>query len=71
MKCFLCLLLVNLLLLASLKKRSIHGKLNYFLEVGNGDGLDRDDLENKAAGDEFVLFWEAAALLAEKTFFYF
>ena len=55
-RCFLYLLLVNLLLLASLEERFTHGELDCFLKVGNGNDLDRDDLVDKVTGDRFVLF---------------
>jgi len=61
----LCSSLVNLLLLASLEERSVCGELNCFLEVGD-NGLDRDDMVDKATRDVFALFWEAMVLPAEK-----
>ena len=62
----MCLLLVNLLLLASLEERSTHRKLDCFLEVGDEDGLEEDNLADEATGDGFALFWGAVALLVEK-----
>ena len=49
-------------------QRSTCRKLNCFLKVENRDGLKGDDLVDEAAGDEFVLFWEIAALLVEEAF---
>ena len=60
------LLLVNLLLLASLEKRSTHEELNCFLEAENRDGLEGDNLADKTTGDVFVLFQEVIELLVEK-----
>jgi len=54
-----------LLLLASFEERFIHRELDYFLEVED-EGLNGDGLADEAAGDVFALFWEAAALPAEK-----
>ena len=65
------LLLVNLLLLASLEERSNHRELDCFLKVGDKDGLDRDNLVNKAAGNEFVLFWETIVLPVKEVLSYF
>ena len=65
---FLCLSLVNLLLLASLKKKSAHGKFDCFLRVGDGDSLGEDILVDKAARDRFVLFWKAVAEPEVETF---
>jgi len=42
-------------LLASLKKRSTCGVLDYFLGAGNGDDLE-EVLVDKATGDMFALF---------------
>jgi len=42
-------------LLASLKEKSIHRKLDCFLGVGN-DGLDKNGLVNEATRDVFALF---------------
>jgi len=42
-------------LLASLKERFTHEKLDCFFRVGN-DGLEGDDLVDEATGDVFVLF---------------
>ena len=62
---FLCLLLVNLLLLANLEERSTHEKLDFFLEVEN-NMLKDNDLVDEATENVFALFWEAIALLVEK-----
>jgi len=59
------LLLVNLPLLASLEESSTCREFDCFLRAGNRDGLEEDDLADKAAGDVFALFWEAMALLVE------
>jgi len=48
-------------LLASLEERSIHGELDCFLEVENGDDLGEGVLADETAGDGFALFWEAVA----------
>ena len=63
---FLCLLLVNLPLLASLEERSIHKELGCFLEAGDKD--DFKVLVNEAARDGFALFWEATAGLEVEAF---
>ena len=65
-RCFLHLSLVNLPLLASLEERSTYRKINCLLGVENRNGLEDDDLANKAARNIFVLFWETVALLVEK-----
>ena len=57
----MCLLLVNLLLLASLEERSTHGELGCFLEAGDEDDLEKDVLVDEATRDKFVLFWKAVA----------
>ena len=44
LRCFLYLLLVNLLLLASLEERSTCGELGCFLGVGDGNDLEKDIL---------------------------
>ena len=69
-KCFLHLSLVNLLLLASLEEKSTHEVLVYFLGAGDGDDSE-EVLANEAAGDGFVLFWEAMAGLEVEAFPYF
>ena len=61
LRCFLCLSLVNLLLLASLEKRSTHGELGCFLEAGAEDDLEKDVLVGEATRDKFALFWGAVA----------
>ena len=67
----MCLSLVNLPLLASLEERSTYGVLGCFLEAGDGDGLEEGFLMDRAAGDEFALFWEAIAVLEVEAFSYF
>jgi len=47
-----------------LEERFIYRELDYFLEVGDRDGLKEDDLADKATGDGFALFWETMALPA-------
>jgi len=61
---FLCLSLVNLLLLASLEERFTYREFGCFLEAENEDGLEEDDLADKAIRDVFSLLWEAVALPA-------
>ena len=51
------LLLVNLPLLASLEERYIYGVLGCFLGAGDRDDLGKGFLADKAARDEFALFW--------------
>jgi len=63
--------LVNLLLLASLEERSTHGELGCFLEVGDGDDLEKEFLVDEATRDEFALFWKAAAVPEVEAFSYF
>ena len=58
---FLCLLLVNLPLLASLEERSTCGVLGCFLGAGDEGNLEEELLVDEAARDEFALFWEAVA----------
>ena len=58
--------LVNLPLLASLEKRSTCEELDYFLGIRDKNGLEEDNLANKAIRNRFALFWEAVALLAEE-----
>jgi len=58
-------------LLASLEERSTHGEFDCFLGANDGDGLEEDDLANKATRDVFVLFWETAALPVEEALSYF
>ena len=67
-RCFLCLLLVNLPLLASLEERSIRGVLGCFLEVGDGDSLEEGFLVDEATRDGFALFWEAVTELEVEAF---
>ena len=71
LRCFLCLSLVNLPLLASLEVRSTYRELGCFLEVGNKDDLEEEFLADKAARDEFALFWETMAGLEMEAFPYF
>ena len=56
MSCFLHLLPVNLLLLASLEERSIHEELGCFLEAEDKNGLEKDDLVDKTTEGVFALF---------------
>ena len=71
LRCFLHLLLVNLLLLASLKEKSIYGVLGCFLKVEDGDNLEEEFLVDEATRDGFALFWEAIAVLEVEAFSYF
>ena len=71
LKCFLCLSLVNLLLLASLEEKSICEEFDCFLEAGGKNGLKGDDLVDKATRDGFALFWGAIALPVEEALPYF
>ena len=50
------MLLVNLLLLASLEKRSTYGELDCFLGIENKDNLEENVLADEAARDGFALF---------------
>jgi len=59
LKYFLCLSLVNLPLLAGLEKRSTCRELDCFLEVGDKDSLESNNLADEATRDGFTLFWEA------------
>ena len=68
LRCFLHLLLVNLLLLASLEKRSTHRELGCFLGVGDRNDLEEGFLADEAARNEFALFWEAMAGLEVEAF---
>ena len=65
---FLHLSLVNLLLLASLKKRSTCRILDCFLEAEDRDDLEEEFLADEAAGDRFALFWGAVAVLEVEAF---
>ena len=60
-RCFLCLSLVNLPLLASLKERFTHRVLGCFLEAENKGDLEEGFLADEAARDGFALFWKAVA----------
>ena len=68
MRHFLCLLLVNLLLLASLKERSTYRVLGCFLRVEDRDNLEEEFLADEATGDGFALFWEAVVEPEVKAF---
>ena len=68
LRCFLCLSLVNLLLLASLEERSTHKVLGCFLGAGDGDGLEKEFLVDEAAGDRFAVFWKAVTKLEVEAF---
>ena len=68
LRCFLHLSLVNLPLLASLEERSIYRVLGYFLEVEDDSDLEEELLADKAARNEFALFWEAIAKLEVEAF---
>ena len=68
MRCFLHLSLVNLPLLASLKKRSTYRVLGCFLGAGDKGDLEKEFLVDEATGDRFSLFWEAVAVLEVKAF---
>ena len=68
LRCFLHLSLVNLLLLASLEKRSTHRELDCFLGVGDRNDLEEGFLADEAARNEFALFWEAIAGLEVEAF---
>ena len=62
LKYFLCLLLVNLLLLSSLEERLTHGKLGCFLGTGDkNDFEEKEILTDETARNGFALFWEAIA----------
>ena len=53
-------------MLASLEERSTHEEFDYFLEVGHKDGLEEDNLVDKATRDRFALFWWAIVLPVEE-----
>jgi len=55
LRCFLCLSLVNLLLLASLEERFICRELDCFLEAVDKDDFEEEVLADEATGDEFAL----------------
>jgi len=57
--------------LASLEERSTCREFDCFLGAGDRDGLEGDVLADKAAEDEFALFWKAMAGPEVETFFYF
>ena len=59
---FLCLLLVNLLLLSSLEERLTHGELDCFLGIGDKNNFEEKEiLTDETARNRFALFWEAIA----------
>ena len=59
---FLCLLLVNLLLLSNLEERLTHGELGCFLGAGDRNNFEEKEvLVDEAIRDVFALFWEAMA----------
>ena len=68
---FLCLSLVNLLLLASLEERSIYGESDCFLGAKDGDDLEEDILMDEAIRDKFALFWKTMAGPEMEAFPYF
>ena len=70
-RCFLYLLLVNLLLLANLKERSTCKELDCFLGAGNGDSFEEEILVDEATRDGFALFWEAMVRPEIEAFSYF
>jgi len=57
-----------LLLLASLEERSTYGEFGYFFGAENGDGLEEDNLTNKAVRDVFAFLWEVIALPVVEAF---
>jgi len=63
--------LVNLLLLASLEERFIYEKFDYFLGAENEDGVERDNLVDKATRNRFALSWRTMTLPVEETLSYF
>ena len=67
-RCFLCLSLVNLSLLASLEERSTYGELGCFLGVENEDNLKKGFLIDETARDKFALFWKAIIGLEVEAF---
>jgi len=54
-----------------LEKRSIHGELDCFLGAGDGDDLEEGFLADKAARNEFALFWKTTVGPEVKVFSYF
>jgi len=50
-------------LLASLKEKSTCREFSCFFEAEDKDGLEEDDLADKATKDVFALLWEAIVLL--------
>ena len=71
LKYFLCSLLVNLPLLASLEERSTHGELGCFLGARDRDDLEEGFLADKAARNEFALFRKATVEPEVEAFSYF
>jgi len=65
---FLHLLLVNLLLLASLKERSTHRELGCFLGVGDKDSLNRDYLVDEATKDVICLILGGHGITSRESF---
>jgi len=63
--------LVNLLFLASLEERSIHGELDYFLGAGDKDDFKEKILADKTTKNGLALFWEATARPEMEAFSYF
>jgi len=55
-------------LLDSLKERSTHRELGFFLGAGDRDDFKKEVLVNKAARNRFALFQEAAAEPEVKAF---
>ena len=53
------MLLVNLPLLASLEEKSTYRELGCFLRAEGRDDFEEEFLVDEAAGNIFVLFWEA------------
>ena len=71
LRCFLCLSLINLLLLASLEERSTCSELGCFLGIRDGDDFEKEVLADEATEDGFALFWKATAGLEVEAFSYF
>ena len=57
-----CLLLVNLLLLASLEERSTCKVLGCFLRARDEGDLEEEFLVDETARDRFALFWGAVVV---------
>ena len=71
LKYFLCSLLVNLPLLASLEERSTHRELGCFLGARDRDDLEEGFLADKVARNEFALFRKATVEPEVEAFSYF